>query len=271
MPKAVFMGRKPAAVEALDYLIQRNWDIIAVVCPPDPDSLWWRPTLVEATRKWKLPIVDQEQLLEAIKSPEREPELANALEGCDVVISYLYWRRVRRSLLELPSRGAVNFHPAPLPRYQGLGGYNFAILEGDASYGVSAHYMSSRIDHGKLIKVETFPIDQENETALSLYYKTQARLLGLFRVVMPSFENGRPLGHSQPPGRYIGKDEFESAKIIPPEASPLEVQRRARAFWFPPYPGARYDADPASASLVPAVVLEELTDCLHRRSITADS
>ncbi len=265
MPRVILMGRKPGAAAALAFLLERGWDVSCVVCPISGEKVWWSPTLAKAARRRNLRTVEQYDLLKALAYPGQDPELDECLSGVDVVVSYLYWKRVHTNLLVLPRLGAINFHPAPLPRYRGLGGYNFAILEGDPSYGVSAHYMSPSIDHGELIRVEEFAIDQQRETALSLYRKTEPRLLELFRSVILLFEQGRPPGHPQPPGRYINRTEFEAAKLIPADAFPAEVERRARAFWFPPYPGARFASDPQSPTLVPAVALDELGRLIHSR------
>ena len=56
----------------------------------------------------------------------------------------------------------LNFHPAPLPDIRGLGGYNVAILEDFAEWGVSAHFVDEEFDTGDLVRVDRFPIDRES-------------------------------------------------------------------------------------------------------------
>ena len=51
---------------------------------------------------------------------------------------------------------------------RGLGGFNVAILEDFAEWGVSAHFVDEEFDTGDLVRVDRFPIDRERETALSL-------------------------------------------------------------------------------------------------------
>ncbi len=53
--------------------------------------------------------------------------------------------------------GCLNFHPAPLPDFRGLGGYNVAILEGLPEWGVSSHFVDEHFDTGDLVDVERFP------------------------------------------------------------------------------------------------------------------
>ena len=74
----------------------------------------------------------------------------------DVVISFLFPKLIREPLCPLGRVGCLNFHPAPLPDYRGLGGYNIAILEG-LRVGVSCHFVDERFDTGDLVEVERFP------------------------------------------------------------------------------------------------------------------
>ena len=77
----------------------------------------------------------------------------------DVVISFLFWKLIREPLISLGRVGCLNFHPAPLPDFRGVGGYNVAILEGLSSWGVSCHFVDERFDTGDVVEVERFPID----------------------------------------------------------------------------------------------------------------
>jgi methionyl-tRNA formyltransferase len=261
--RVIFLGRKPEAIQALDFLLERGWEVPCLVCPQKTEGLWWRPTLLEAAADREIPVVTQEALSNVLMHPQDDPELGKKIENVDLVISYLYWRRIKEPLLGRPLRGAVNFHPAPLPDYRGVGGYNFAILNGERRYGVSAHYIDSTIDTGELIARRDFPIDAEQETAYSLYQKSQRALLELFFELIPLFETGRPPGTPQGAGRYYTREEFEAAKEIPPGSDPAEIDRRARAFWFPPYSGAYFADDPTYATVVTQKILHQLGGLLH--------
>ena len=70
----------------------------------------------------------------------RERELyeraeTGALGEVDLVVSFLFWNRIREPLISLGRVGCLNLHPAPLPDFRGVGGYNVAILEGRAGMG----------------------------------------------------------------------------------------------------------------------------------------
>ena len=77
----------------------------------------------------------------------------------DWIISFKSDLILPLSVIERAREGAINFHPCP-PKYRGLGGYWWALHNGDTSFGVTCHHMDKRIDHGDIIKVEDFPIWQ---------------------------------------------------------------------------------------------------------------
>ena len=62
-----------------------------------------------------------------------------------------------QSLLDRASVAAINFHPGP-PEYPGGGCTNFALLNDESMYGVTAHLMDQYIDNGKILMVERFPV-----------------------------------------------------------------------------------------------------------------
>jgi hypothetical protein len=171
--RVVFMGKsKRSAVRALDWLVERGVEVVAVVAP-EPDR-WTREAqrLDLAVRRHGLPLVSDADLY------------ADPPAGVDLVISFLFWKLIREPLISLGRIGCLNFHPAPLPDFRGVGGYNLAVLEGLAEWGVSCHFVDERFDTGDLVEVERFAIDPAAHTAFSLDMATGAHLLDLFRRVV---------------------------------------------------------------------------------------
>jgi methionyl-tRNA formyltransferase len=179
-----------------------------------------------------------------------------ALGQVDLVLSFLFWNRIREPLISLGRIGAVNFHPAPLPDLRGVGGYNVAILEGREEWGVSCHFVDEHIDTGDLVEVERFPIDPAAETALSLDVRSQERLLPLFQRVIERALRGEELPRRpQGKGRYVSRAELEELRIVRPGD---DVERKVRAFWYPPWPGAALDVEGRQLTLVDDSLLGEL-------------
>jgi methionyl-tRNA formyltransferase len=239
------MGKsKRSAVRALDWLVERGVDVPAVVAPePDP-ALHWLQRLDRAAERHGLPLVSEEELY------------ASPPGDVDVVVSFLYWNLIREPLLSLGRLGCLNFHPAPLPDYRGVGGYNVAILEGLPTWGVSCHFVDERFDTGDLVEVERFEIDTETETAFSLDLKSQERLAGLFERVMELALSGEPLPREpQGDGRYVTRAEFDELRVVRPGD---DLDRKLRAFWYPPWPGALLEVDGRRLTLVDEPLLADI-------------
>ncbi len=250
------MGRKPDSIKALEFLLENGFEVAQVVAIPPSVPLLWKKRLWNYAEENGIPVTDNEGVYKLVKSGK--------FKEIDLVISYLYPYKVKKQLLDLPRIGAINFHPAPLPELAGIGGYNVAILEGMKYYGVSAHYMSEEIDRGDIIKVVRFPIDPDRETAYSLERKTRPYLLNLFYEVMKHIkEKGKPEGIPQKGTRYISKKEFEEMKIIRKDDSPEIVERKIRAFFYPPYPGAQIEIKGRKYTLISEEILKEIGEKFH--------
>jgi methionyl-tRNA formyltransferase len=246
--RVVYLAKhKRSAARALEHLVQRGWDVAAVVVDP-PDS-----HTVDTQR------VDLVADRHGLRMAGDEELYDGSLSDLDLVVSFLFPRLLRPPLIELPRLACLNFHPAPLPDLRGLGGFNVAILEGRAEYGVSVHHVAETFDTGDIVEVERFAIDRGAETAWSLDLKSQERLLGLFQRVTDRLLAGGSLAREpQGDGRYVTREEFESLRIVRLGDPPDETARRIRAFWYPPFEGAVLEVDGRRYTLVDQPLLEEL-------------
>jgi methionyl-tRNA formyltransferase len=235
---------KRSAARALDWLVTEGVEVAAVVASePDPFTREEQRVDLVAERHG-LPLVSDDELY------------AEPPEDVDVVISFLFWKLIREPLVTLGRIGCLNFHPAPLPDLRGLGGYNVAILEGMRDWGVSSHFVDESFDTGDLVEVERFPIDPDSATAFSLDLESQERLLGLFQKVMGMAISGQELPRTpQGPGRYVDADEFERLRRVRPGD---DLDRKLRAFWYPPHPGALVELEGRDLTVVDERLLAEV-------------
>jgi methionyl-tRNA formyltransferase len=243
------MGKhKRSAVRSLEHLVETGWEVPAVVtAEPDPLA---RPEqrLDQAAERHGLALAGVQDVYDRLEAGDQ----------VDVVVSFLFWQRIREPLISTPGIGCLNFHPAPLPDIRGLGGYNVAIAEGMTEWGVSGHFVDAEFDTGDLVAVERFPIDPVAETAYSLDVKSQERLYELFMGVMDRASRGEELPRTpQGDGRYISREEFDGLRRIEPGD---DVERKVRAFWYPPYPGATVEVDGHELSVVDERLLTELAE-----------
>jgi methionyl-tRNA formyltransferase len=237
---------KRSAARALDWLAAEGAEVVAVVAS-EPDEFTRDEQRVDYVAEGRgLPLVSEESLY------------ADPPADVDLVISFLFWKRIREPLLSLGRSGCLNFHPAPLPDIRGVGGYNVAVLEGMTEWGVSCHFVDADFDTGDLVQVDRFPIDAESATAFSVDLVSQERLYELFKSVMRRALAGEELPREpQGPGRYMSRDEFESLRRVRPGD---DVERKLRAFWYPPYQGALVEVDGRELTLVDERLLAEMAN-----------
>ena len=248
MIRILFMGRKPVAARSLQHLIaDKRFSVVGVLTDHHLD--------VSATSD-----VARRKGLRLFDYDEAKAEIDAGNLSYDLGISMLYWRRLKGCYLGHPRFGTINFHPAPLPEYKGVGGYNLAILHRLDRWAVSAHFIDEGIDTGPVIRKNWFPVDPLRETAQSLEKSSQVQLESLFREVM-DLVSERPdaiPSDSGGPGIHLSRAELERMKKVDLEKDDLDV--KIRAFWFPPYDGAYIEVAGEKLTLVNRQILESLAD-----------
>ncbi|MFZ6010082.1 MAG: formyl transferase, partial [Bacteroidota bacterium] len=133
-----------------------------------------------------------------------------------------------------------------------------AILEALNKWAITAHYMDAGIDTGEIIEKFEFSIDPDEETALSLERKSQEFMLSLYKkTVRDVLNKGRLKSSPNNGGRYISRKEMEQLKKILPGD---DINRKIRAFWFPPYVGAFIEIEGKKYTLVNQQVLMSLAN-----------
>jgi methionyl-tRNA formyltransferase len=257
--KCVYMGKhKRSAVGGLEHLLATGWGVAAVVAPPADERVADEQRLDLAAERAGLTLASDDDLYAAITDPTGT---TIDLSEIDAVFSFLFWKRIGEPLIELGASGCLNFHPAPLPDMRGLGGYNVAILEDWPEWGVSAHFVDPDFDTGDVVRVDRFPIDRARETALSLDFRSQRRLLDLFRWTADELAAGRELPRApQGDGRYVTREEFERLRNVRLDDPPDLTARRIRAYWYPPHDGATLELDGRTITLLDRGLLAEVAE-----------
>lgn len=225
MTKILLMGRKQIAANVLEYLHQHeSYELVGVLTD---NHLHGSITTAKAN-ELGVKIYEFNQAVVAIRNKELIFDLG---------LSVLYWRKLTKEFYESPKFGAINFHPAPLPQYKGTAGYNLAILNDLVEWGITAHYIDKEIDAGEIISVEYFYMDSKHETAQSLEKKTVQKLEGMvYQTCKEVLQNkGRLKTIPNIGGKYVSRAEMEAMKEI---VEGDDIDRKIRAFWFPPYDGA---------------------------------
>lgn len=162
----VYMGTPDFAVPGLDALIRDGHHLPLVVTQPDRPRGRGRklspPPLKTAAENHGCRTIQPD-------SPgSREVLDRIAALAPDLLVVVAYGALLPRSVLDLPSRGAVNIHPSLLPAYRGPAPIQWAIINGERETGVTSIFMTEAMDAGDIILTEKVPVLPE-ETAGQLH------------------------------------------------------------------------------------------------------
>lgn len=256
-PSIILMGSKPAAAAAFSILVDRGWDIQAVVVTRNIDLSWYGgPNVQQLATEQGVPVFTQAELPRGLQ--------------VDFVLSYQFRRLVKPAVLAMARRAALNFHAAPLPDYGGWAFYNLAILENAAFYGCTCHHMDDSFDTGPLVKVRRFPVNVREETAYSLEARAQEEMLRLFVDVCYTAENSDTIPsipQDRKQMRYLNREQMEYLKKIPDNADAETIDRYSRAFWYPPFECAYINYNNVKVEVVPAIAKDQLGRLLHAHDL----
>lgn len=119
------------------------------------------------------------------------PEFIDLMRAyqADVILSAAYPQILSPELIALPKRGAINFHPSLLPKYRGAHPHFWCLVRGEKTSGVTAHFMTERIDDGNIIAQIEFSIEGYYYT--ELYNRIVVESPNLVRQVRLFLEEGR--------------------------------------------------------------------------------
>lgn len=161
------------------------------------------------------------------------------------VVSCGYRHIVPEKILDIPSEGCLNLHPAYLPYNRGANPNVWSIVEGTPA-GVTLHYMDSGVDTGDVIarrEVET----RFSDTGKNLYERLEDAQVELFTDVWPDVVSGDVSATEQEKddGTYHETSDFETFCELDPdeEVRVKDFLDRLRALTFPPYENAQIEVD----------------------------
>lgn len=251
----LFTKPKEASLKCLQYLISCNDEIEAVVIYRKNDYL--DSPFYDYCLSRHIKMMDDNEIYEYIDTHRI---------SFDILYCYTYPRLIRQELIKQAKKAAVNFHPAPLPDYKGPFCFNFAILNEEKAYGVSAHFLGKEFDKGDIIKVDRFEYDCTKGSLTGLVRLSEHHILTLFQEIHSLILNGSPLrAYEQTGGSYYSRKDFENAKKIEKTDSKELINKKIRAFWYPPYEGAYIEIDNRHFTLVNAEILNEINNAQKYR------
>lgn len=151
------MGTPAFSVPVLEGLVEKGYEVLAVVTQPDravgrKKEIKMTP-VKEAALRHKLPVYQPEK----ISGSEEMAELMTL--GADMIVTAAFGQFLPERLLN-SVKHAVNVHASLLPKYRGGAPVHYAIIKGDQEAGVTIMEMVKKMDAGDMISQRAIPITE---------------------------------------------------------------------------------------------------------------
>lgn len=230
--KIIFLGQNKIAEECLSELFKKskysNIELMAIVSNKE---------LFKKLDKYI------EKIIYIPNNKRNEKEIISTIKDLKIntLISVQHPWILTKKVIESVKRNCFNLHNAKLPDYKGYNSISHAILNGEKSYTSTIHWIAEKVDTGDIAFVKTFTINK-NDTALSLYNKSFKKAKKNFKELLFALNHNKeipkiPLTEE---GRFYHKREIQILKRIKNMSNPEEVNRKSRAFYFPPFEPAYF-------------------------------
>lgn len=230
--RVLYLGQKPIGRNCFDRLLARRdaIEIVGVVSNTGFGNWWRNRSIADLCSVEGIPLIPNER---------RDASAIGAMirDHCvDVLLSVQHPWILPAGLLEAVGGRAFNLHLAKLPEYKGWHACSHALLNGDAHFTSTIHWMVPEVDSGAIAYEESFPI-APSDTARSLYTRAEAAGLRLFDQLLDDLVGGRLPSRRLPTGvaRFYDRTALDPLRGVDPGADPALLDLRARAFFFPPF------------------------------------
>lgn len=154
----------------------------------------------------------------------------------DYVFNFLSPKLFPAWLINLPKVGCINFHPASF-EYPGVGGASYSLYDMRENYGVTAHFMTERIDDGEII-AERFFRQSDFRNCKELFQRALEECCLLLEDTLELLRHeSRPRKINSWKRSAITRKEFDDWLIIDFDTPKEEVLRKVAAIRHPDFPG----------------------------------
>jgi len=161
------MGTPDFAVYSLKILVNRGYNIVAVITTSDKPSGRGRKLNFSPVKKFclnnNLKYLQPKSLKDKLFI--NELNLLNA--DLQVVVAF---RKLPKVIWEMPKLGTFNLHASLLPKYRGAAPINWALINGEKETGVTTFLINEEIDTGKILLQKKIKI-KDDENAGSIHDK----------------------------------------------------------------------------------------------------
>lgn len=209
--RIIFAGTPENAADSLQSLHDAGLDVVCVITRTDAAfgrkrELSPSPVALKAT----------ELGLKTIKTNEFDEETLSELSNlkADLGIVVAFGAFLKKDALELVPRGWVNLHYSLLPKYRGAAPVQHAILNGEATTGVTVFQLDEGMDTGPILLSVPTRIETGENSKRLLERLTQLGITALLEVI-PAIAAGivKPQTQSTDGASFAPKLSRQNAKL----------------------------------------------------------
>lgn len=147
--RILFFGDGAWATDSLKALISEGHELLGLVIRKAPTDL----SLLKLGEEKNIRIFQPEKV-----NDQGFIEQVNSLAP-EINLSVSYDQIFKSDIIQTAAVAFVNFHAGQLPFYRGRNVINWAIINGETTIGLTAHFIDSGIDTGAIILQRILPLD----------------------------------------------------------------------------------------------------------------
>ena len=187
--KIIFFGTPNFAATNLKYLLEKEFEFVAIVTPPD--SRKGRGKQLKPCAVKEVGIENNIPVLQPLKLRDEEfiEELKYYNADLFVVVAF---RMLPEKVWSIPKLGTINLHTSLLPNYRGAAPINWVLINGENQTGITTFFIDNNIDSGEIILQEKIELTN-NTTAAELHNTLMINGSKLADNAILKFSNDYPL------------------------------------------------------------------------------
>ena len=187
MTSIIFMGTPDFSVPVLKGLVEKGYEVKAVVTQPDK----------KVGRKQKITKTPAKIAAEELDIPVYQPvKLSGSSEldeliamNADFIVTAAYGQFLPTKFLNSAKIAAVNVHGSLLPKYRGGAPIQYSVINGDKETGITIMEMVKKMDAGDIYAQKAIEIEPD-DTAGSLFEKLSYLGRDLLLETLPKISDG---------------------------------------------------------------------------------
>ncbi|MPZ83295.1 MAG: methionyl-tRNA formyltransferase [Actinophytocola sp.] len=231
--RVVLFGYQTWGYRTLEALLTSEHEVALAVTHPASEHAYesiWSDSVAELAEANGVPVVVRNR-------PDEDVGQALKDADPDIIVANNWRTWIPPHIFELPRHGTLNVHDSLLPAYAGFAPVIWALINGEAEVGVTAHMMNETLDAGDIVLQRAVPVGP-TDTATDLFHRTVDLIGPIVVDALAMIAAGRRelVAQDRAKASFFHKRSIEDSRIdLGRPAADLERLVRAQS---DPYPNA---------------------------------